>query len=393
MFATTSHADTHCPYLHKFIKQWAQIAPDSDEDPERKTKEGGVALTDDDRYLIRVKNLAKYPHIVATFFDLKMKLYIEHICKGMLDVNAWWCRYEWQGRGSTHMHYFLWLRNAPNLRYLDDWVQEALESVKDGDVLNKETIDGIVADLNARALKAAGCGHDWAHGQCACAVPTSQECDNECPAKASQDLSHCKCDCRATRDARWWADRCTRLSCAWEGDARSGKPMARGDTHPAAQRHWTESPPRLNRDDDASHEPADAAVGSMSATMRAELGGLTNACNRHKHTSYCLRRNKKTNALFCRFDFPKKVRQHNGKGCNFPHFYCERVKGGVRWKLYLPNNDPLLNMITLSLWAILRRVTEKFSKNGSVIANIRSRHDCDVHECTHHRSVGEALYL
>ena len=29
------------------------------------------------------------------------------------------CRYEWKHRGSTHIHGFIWLENAPNMDTLD----------------------------------------------------------------------------------------------------------------------------------------------------------------------------------------------------------------------------------------------------------------------------------
>lgn len=88
VFATTSHADTHCPYLHKFIKTWAGIADDSTDDPEAQD------ITPDQCYARRAANLGRYPHIVATFFHLKMQLYVEHVCRGMLGADAWWMRYE-----------------------------------------------------------------------------------------------------------------------------------------------------------------------------------------------------------------------------------------------------------------------------------------------------------
>ncbi len=72
-------------------------------------------------------------------------------------------------------------------------------------------------------------------------------------------------------------------------------------------------------------------------------GRLLNAANRHTtHTSYCLRKDKKGNP-FCRFHFPSEPHPHNEKGQAY--FFCERVEGGVRWRLYLPMNDPLRNSV------------------------------------------------
>ena len=68
--------------------------------------------------------------------------------------------------------------------------------------------------------------------------------------------------------------------------------------------------------------------------------------NRHtKHTPYCQRRDRKTGEVKCRFGFPQQCH-----AINKPHLYCERVKGGIRWKMYLPINDPTLN--TINEWQV-----------------------------------------
>ena len=58
-------------------------------------------------------------------------------------------------------------------------------------------------------------------------------------------------------------------------------------------------------------------------------GRLLNAANRHTpHTAYCLRKDKHDKE-FCRFDFPKEAHAVN----THVHFYCEKVDGGVRWRV------------------------------------------------------------
>ena len=65
-----------------------------------------------------------------------------------------------------------------------------------------------------------------------------------------------------------------------------------------------------------------------------------NRMNRHTScTSYCLRRDPH-GRLFCRFKFPIEPREPSTL-----HIYAEVVKGGVRWRLHLPTNDPLMNMV------------------------------------------------
>ena len=102
VFATNSHADTFCPYLAAYIKRWRHIPDGAENDPERQD------LTDGQRASIRRENVIAHPWLVAEFFHLKMQLYLEHICVGILNVDSYWVRYEWQMRGTTHAHYFLW---------------------------------------------------------------------------------------------------------------------------------------------------------------------------------------------------------------------------------------------------------------------------------------------
>ena len=103
VFATTSHADTYCPYLHTFIKNWACIPEGDDEDPDvdgtvrvsdERDPSSTRPLTKNERYQRRFNNLIKYPHVVAAFFHWKMQLFIERIGKDIIGVNAWWMRYE-----------------------------------------------------------------------------------------------------------------------------------------------------------------------------------------------------------------------------------------------------------------------------------------------------------
>ena len=73
----------------------------------------------------------------------------------------------------------------------------------------------------------------------------------------------------------------------------------------------------------------------------ADLAALRNKVNRHfSHTPYCLRLDKQTGKEYCRFHFPLETREPNR-----PHIYAERVGGGVRFRLYLPLNDPLMNTV------------------------------------------------
>ena len=83
----------------------------------------------------------------------------------------------------------------------------------------------------------------------------------------------------------------------------------------------------------ANCPPQDTTEHLLPEPLRKHLQVLLNIANRHSHSvSYCLRRIN--GVVKCRFNFPQKGREPNA-----PHFYCERVKSGIRWRLYLPMND------------------------------------------------------
>ena len=90
-----------------------------------------------------------------------------------------------------------------------------------------------------------------------------------------------------------------------------------------------------------------AVPHGLISSVHRWMSRLINATMRHKdHTSYCLRKDKH-GKLYCRFRFPLQPREENSR----VHFYCERVERGVRWRLYLPLNDPLRNPV--NKWQVL----------------------------------------
>lgn len=59
------------------------------------------------------------PHIAAAYLDERIKAYLKQFLGPLLDVVDFWYRYEWQERGSGHIHGFLWIRHAPNPEAID----------------------------------------------------------------------------------------------------------------------------------------------------------------------------------------------------------------------------------------------------------------------------------
>ena len=296
VFATNSHADTYCPYVARFVMAWAGVPLGSPSDP------FVPGLNKHQRYQRRQALVVKHPHVVAYFFHLKTTAYIEHVCVGIMGANAWWSRYEWQSRGSTHAHYFLWFYNAPSISFLDDWLQQAMsEQMAEGGgccELSDAELELVVDKLNFRALNVSA---DSANKQ----------------------------DREAAFAANFWSTRCSRWNFAWLDHLNA--PDAVGEHHPSSQEH-VRCEPSI---DDL------AADHGVSGGANQWLGRLLNATNRHTtHTDYCLRKDKH-NQQYCRFRFPQEPREEN----DHVHFFCERIDRGVRWRLYFPINDPTRNSV------------------------------------------------
>jgi ATP-dependent DNA helicase PIF1 len=109
LFFTLSAADTHWPELHRIIEEARAVSTSgppldfSTLDPEAARRR-------------RVDNVINYPHICAAFLHSRVRLFLDIVQKipGLKFVD-YWCRYEWQFRGSGHLHGILWLEGAPNV--------------------------------------------------------------------------------------------------------------------------------------------------------------------------------------------------------------------------------------------------------------------------------------
>jgi hypothetical protein len=53
------------------------------------------------------------PHIAAAYLNQHLQIYFKHFMVPLLGVRHFWYCFEWQERGSGHIHGFLWLKDAP----------------------------------------------------------------------------------------------------------------------------------------------------------------------------------------------------------------------------------------------------------------------------------------
>ena len=96
IFFTHSAADTQWPELANLICK---------NNPQSKAK--------------RTEAVIKNPAIADWFFFQQIKLFIKHFYKDILHAKDYWLRFEYQHRGSPHVHGLAWLAGSPNMEDLE----------------------------------------------------------------------------------------------------------------------------------------------------------------------------------------------------------------------------------------------------------------------------------
>ena len=96
----------------------------------------------------RTKAVIENPAIANWFFYYRVQKFIEAFYVGVLGATDYWIRFEWQHRGSPHVHGLAWLPNASN-------VEELLSSSNNSDTAKEQIIqyaDGLVSTCNPAIL-------------------------------------------------------------------------------------------------------------------------------------------------------------------------------------------------------------------------------------------------
>ena len=124
-FVTFSAADTHWNELHRLIEQ--QRAAGTGTQPLNIQ-----SLSEAGRKTRKIKNLIEYPHIAAEYLHKRFIAFLNRVLKKDLRLKLahHWFRYEWQFRGSGHIHGFLWFVGAPDISTLDIDVIEDRERIR-----------------------------------------------------------------------------------------------------------------------------------------------------------------------------------------------------------------------------------------------------------------------
>ena len=69
------------------------------------------------------------PMIVGYFFQERAKIFLNTVLKPLFKVKDFWLRYEWQSRGSPHIHGVLWQEDAPDMNE-ENFSEETIEIIK-----------------------------------------------------------------------------------------------------------------------------------------------------------------------------------------------------------------------------------------------------------------------
>jgi ATP-dependent DNA helicase PIF1 len=55
------------------------------------------------------------PHLIAHYLAIRFQAFTDHVLRPLLGFTDYWSRFEWQARGSGHLHCLFWIPSAPPL--------------------------------------------------------------------------------------------------------------------------------------------------------------------------------------------------------------------------------------------------------------------------------------
>jgi hypothetical protein len=122
LFFTLSAADMQWPDLYRHLPPECRIEYDAAAEPGRAA--------------IACRFLQQYPHVVAEYLHIRFRHFFNEVMKKKFTVTDHWYRFEWQNRGSGHIHGFLWIDGAPAVdlqaEYVDFWGAKVVALNPDG---------------------------------------------------------------------------------------------------------------------------------------------------------------------------------------------------------------------------------------------------------------------
>ena len=97
----------------------------------------------------RVKAVIDNPALADWFFYYRIQKFVDAFYVNILKATDYWMRFEWQHRGSPHVHGLAWLPNAPNVENLLSSSPDLVESTKQQII---EYADKIISTINPAVL-------------------------------------------------------------------------------------------------------------------------------------------------------------------------------------------------------------------------------------------------
>lgn len=103
-----------------------------------------ICPEDSDTLLSRIKAVNNNPALADWFFYHRVQKFVDVFYLGVLKATDYWLRFEWQHRGSPHVHGVAWLPNAPD-------VEQLLKDSVNTEALKQDIIqyaDRVVSTIN-----------------------------------------------------------------------------------------------------------------------------------------------------------------------------------------------------------------------------------------------------
>ena len=116
-----------------------------------------ICPEEQDNSAARIKAVNENPAIADWFYCHRVQKFLDAFYLGVLKATDYWLRFEWQHRGSPHVHGVAWLPNAPD-------VEQLLSSADVPDTLRQEVIsyaDRTVTTLNPAQSGSADSDTQW----------------------------------------------------------------------------------------------------------------------------------------------------------------------------------------------------------------------------------------
>jgi ATP-dependent DNA helicase PIF1 len=118
VFVTFSCADMQWDDLHRHMPRYDEYRTGSDMQ----------------RKKIVWENVQNNPHVIAYWLNLRFSLFCEHVLRPFLRYDDFWYRFEWQDRGSGHIHAILWIHHGPGMNMSTEELRRLFADFWDGKI-------------------------------------------------------------------------------------------------------------------------------------------------------------------------------------------------------------------------------------------------------------------